>query len=146
MLKKLLLQGKAVLGLHVAVIGRIHDQRYHVYSIDTDYGGIEQGDVFDLGETYCKDVVARKKTMTYDDVAEITEMLKHPCYQNTQLRAYIGTPILVDNRVWGTLSFSSLSPKEPNFTAADYHFVDSLADQITQLLSARPLISAIQNK
>lgn len=142
MLNKLLLQGKTILGLNVAIVGRIHNETYHVYSVDSDYGGIEQGDVFELGDTYCRDVITKNKTMTYDDVAEITEMLKHPCYQYTQLRAYIGTPIFVDNRVWGTLSFSSLKPKATSFTAEDYHLVESLADQIAQHLSERALISA----
>jgi len=82
--------------------------------------------------------------MTYDDVAEITEMLKHPCYQNTQLRAYIGTPLIINDQIWGTLSFSSLKPKEPNFTAADYRLVDSLADQIVQYITgARPMMASL---
>jgi len=136
MLKKILIKGKTTLGLNVAVIGRILDGSYHVHLIDSDYGGIKEGDIFELGDTYCHDVITRKKTMTYDDVAEITEMLKHPCYQNTQLRAYIGTPLIIDNRVWGTLSFSSLRPKEPNFTSADFRLVESLADEIVQHISA----------
>ena len=142
MLKKILRQGKTALGLNVAIIGRILDGSYHVQVIDSDYGGIKPGDVFELGDTYCYDVVTRKKTMTYDDVAEITEMLKHPCYQSTQLRAYIGTPLIINNQVWGTLSFSSLKPKEPNFTASDYRLVDSLANQIVEHLSStRPMMS-----
>lgn len=135
MLRKILLQGKSLMGVHVGIVSRIHDDKYHVYAIDTDYGGIKKGDIFELADTYCRDVVTMKKTMTYDDVAEITEMLKHPVYLSTQLRAYIGTPLIIDNQVWGTLNFTSRQPKQPGFTTADYTVVENLANKIVRHLS-----------
>ena len=137
MLKKLLVQGKSLMGVHVGIVSRIQHDKYHVYAIDSEYDGINKGDVFDLEDTYCRDVVTQKKTMTYDDVAEITEMLKHPVYLTIQLRAYIGTPLIIDDQVWGTLSFSSRLPKQPNFSTADYELVESLADEIARNLSSR---------
>jgi len=80
--------------------------------------------------------------MTYDDVAEITEMLKHPCYRNTQLRAYIATPLLINNRIWGTLNFSSLKPKQPAFTQADYQYVESLALRVSHYLRTESILDA----
>lgn len=141
MLGKLLLQGKSKLGVHVGIISQIHEDRYRVYEIDTDYGGINKGDVFELADTYCRDVVTQKKTMTYDDVAEITEMLKHPVYLTIQLRAYIGTPIIIDSEIWGTLNFSSRIPRNPGFTTADYQFIESLAEEVAQQLSVTRLVA-----
>ena len=71
----------------------------------------------------------------FDDVAEITEMLKHPCYLNTQLRAYIGTPLVVNDEIWGTLNFSSQKPRLPQFSHQDFHSIESLAREISDILS-----------
>jgi GAF domain-containing protein len=130
------------MGVHVGIISRVRNDTYQVCEIDTDYGGIKVGDVFELANTYCRDVVTQRKTMTYDDVAEITEMLKHPVYLATQLRAYIGTPIIIDNQVWGTLNFSSRIPRKPGFTDADYRFIESLAEQTAQHLHATNLATS----
>lgn len=143
MLKKLLLQGKSLMGVHVGIVSRITNDKYHIYAIESDYDGINKGDVFDLADTYCRDVVTQKKTMTYDDVSEITEMLKHPVYLTTQLRAYIGTPLIIDDQVWGTLNFSSRHPKLPNFSTADYKLIESLAKEVTRNLTSRRQLTSI---
>jgi GAF domain-containing protein len=143
MLKKLLLQGKTLMGIHVGIISRIQNDKYHVVAIESEYDGINEGDVFDLADTYCRDVVTLKKTMTYDDVAEITEMLKHPVYLTTQLRAYIGTPLIIDDQVWGTLNFSSRHPKQPSFSATDYELIESLAEKVARNLTSRRRLMSI---
>lgn len=136
-LRKILLEGKTRLGVHVGIISRIENEHYYVHAVETEYGGINIGDIFTLENTYCKDVMAHRKTMTFDDVAEISEMLKHPCYLNTQLRAYIGTPLIVANDIWGTLNFSSLTPKLPAFGQKEFAIVESLAQRVTKILEAQ---------
>lgn len=142
MLRKLLLVGKSRWDLNVGIISRIENNQYHVRTIDSDYDWINQGDIFELQNTYCRDVVNLKKTMTYNDAAVITDMLKHPCYINTQLRAYIGTPLVIDNNVWGTLNFSSLKPKQQPFTRADYRLIETLAEEIKKHLTMDVLMGA----
>lgn len=134
-LRKILLEGKTAFDVHVGIISRIQHNSYQVLEVDTDYGGIYKGDIFALENTYCRDVVSKQKTLTFDDVSEITEMLKHPVYLSTQLRAYIGTPIFLDNQVWGTLNFTSRQPKRPEFSQQDYRIIESLASQTSELLA-----------
>lgn len=137
MLRKILLEGKSHMGLNVGIVSRIHKEQYHVYAINTDYGGIRNGDIFELGNTYCKQVAANKRTMTFDDAGEISEKLKHPCYLGTQLLAYIGTPLIIDDRIWGTLNFSSRKPRKCDFSDADFRLVESLAEQVEQYLNSQ---------
>lgn len=133
-LNKILLEGKSILGVHVGIVSRIANEQYLVHAIETDYGGIKKGDIFPLRNTYCRDVMTNKKTMIFDDVAVVTEMLKHPVYLATQLRAYIGTPLIVDNKVWGTLNFSSRQPKQPEFSPQDFEVIESLAIQASEII------------
>lgn len=134
-LRKILLDGKIAFDVQVGIISRIQYDSYLVLEIDTEYGGIYKGDIFALENTYCRDVVSKKQTLTFDDVSEIKEMLKHPVYLSTQLRAYIGTPIFLDNQVWGTLNFTSRQPKYPEFSQRDYRIIESLASQTSELLA-----------
>jgi len=136
-LRKILLEGKTKLGVHVGIISRIVNDQYYVYAVESDYADISTGDIFALENTYCRDVITHNKTMTFDDVAEISELLKHPCYLNTQLRAYIGTPLVLGNQVWGTLNFSSLRPKQPAFTQQDFETIESLAQRATKFINAQ---------
>lgn len=136
-LRKILLEGKTRLGVHVGIISRIIDDQYYVYAVESEYENINEGDIFTLGNTYCRDVLVNKQTMIYDDVAVISELLKHPCYLSTQLRAYIGTPLILNEQIWGTLNFSSLKPKQPEFTQADFATVEVLAQRVTNILEVQ---------
>ena len=72
-LRKILLEGKTKLGVHVGIISRIVNDQYYVYAVESDYADISTGDIFALENTYCRDVITHNKTMTFDDVAEISE-------------------------------------------------------------------------
>jgi GAF domain-containing protein len=99
-----------------------------------DSVSIKPGDEFELSQTYCSDVIKENKTKYYEDVSEITEMLKHPCYLNTQLRAYIGTPLIVNGEIWGTLNYSSLSPHSEDYSQEVIEFLESQAKNVVTIL------------
>jgi len=123
------------LKLNVAIISEIIDKNYRVAICKTENSSIKVGDQFELSCTYCSDVIKENKTKYYKDVADITEMLKHPCYQNTQLRAYIGTPIIINGVTWGTLNYSSLSPHKESYTDEEVLFIESQAKEIASILN-----------
>ena len=142
-LRKILLEGKTKLGLHVGIISRIENEQYHVYEVESEYSGINKGDIFDLENAYCRDVISNEKTMIFDNAAEISELLKHPCYLNTQLRAYIGTPLILDNKAWGTLNFSSLKPRSQVFTSHDFATIECLAQKATDIIQTQGVVEVV---
>jgi GAF domain-containing protein len=127
-------QGKAAFGLAVGIVSQIEGQDYLVVAIDSDYEEFRAGDVYELGDTYCLDVAVKRRVMTYTDVAQISDMLKHPVYLYMQLRAYIGAPIMVHGEFWGTLNFSSKKPRESAFSAAELGFIEQLAKQAAKAI------------
>lgn len=132
-LHHILQQGKYSLGLHVGIVSRIVAESYTIVAVRSDYPGFCAGDQFELGNTYCLDVSRRHRIMTYPDVANIQEMLKHPVYLSTQLRAYIGAPIMVDDCFWGTLNFSSRFPKQ-EFADDDFRLMDALSEATSSVI------------
>lgn len=132
----ILQEGLSRFGLDIGIVSHIEDNIYVVsYCRSTD-DPIPPGTEFELSDTYCTDVVLTDKTRYYKDVALISEMLKHPCYLNTQLRAYIGTPIQIEGEVWGTLNFSSKFPRKLEYTVEEIDFLENQAVMVSELLSS----------
>jgi len=133
-LRHILAGGINRLGLDVGIISNVDGDIYRVIVCKNDGSGIKDGDIFELSQTYCSDVVLSNRTKYYKDVSAITELLKHPCYLNTQLRAYIGTPIVVRKKIWGTLNYSSLSPRESVYSENEIVFLESQARNVAAIL------------
>jgi GAF domain-containing protein len=130
----ILKNGLKVLNLEIGIISRINSDVYTVIHCVGGGSKIKNGDEFELADTYCADVIKEKQTKYYYDVAKISEMLKHPVYLNTQLRAYIGTPIIVQNVIIGTLNYSSGDPREVVYTNDEVRFIERQAQQVAALL------------
>jgi len=136
-LGNILREGLEKFGLDIGIVSHIVDDKYTVVQSESTGDGIAVGTEFELQDTYCSDVIRTGKTRFYKDVAEITEMLKHPCYLNTQLRAYIGTPVLIDGLIWGTLNYSSLYPQKLDYTSEEIEFLENRAVLVSEFLSSR---------
>lgn len=127
-------EGIQYLELDLGIVSRIYEDIYRVYGVTENESNIQLGDDFELSKTYCSDICNQVKTLYYEDVAKITGMSKHPCYLTTQLRAYIGTPILIKNQFWGTLNYSSLQPKKLHYNSLELEFIEQQAGEIGELL------------
>lgn len=136
-LETILTEGIEMLGLDLAIISNINGETYKVHSCKSSDSTIKPGDIFGLSQTYCSDVIFEKNTKHYKDVAVISEMLKHPCYLNTQLRAYIGTPVFVNGEIWGTLNYSSLLPRASEYSETEIQFLKEQAKKVGEILEAK---------
>jgi GAF domain-containing protein len=134
LLHKFLAEGTKKFGLDLGIVSNINDDIYLVYSCKENHMGITPGSIFELSQTYCADVINDGCTKYYEDVAEITEMQKHPCYLSTQLRAYVGTPVTVNGNIWGTLNYSSQLPRKLVYSAQDIEFLESQAQEVGRIL------------
>lgn len=139
-LNTLLAEGLKTLKLDLGIISNIYGETYKVHLCEKNADErktivVSSGDQFELAQSYCTDVIKENATKFYDDVADISEMLKHPCYLTTQLRAYIGTPVHVRGEIWGTLNYSSLVPRTALYSPTDIHFLETQAARCGEILS-----------
>ena len=115
--------GAGHFGLPLGIISRIEDDIYTVLHHCAPEGAdLEDGRQFSLGQTYCA------LTLEMDGVMAIAHMklsdhAHHPCYAEFGLEAYIGAPLYVRNRRFGTVSFSSLEPQTREFDEGDKEFM-----------------------
>ena len=126
--------GRRHLDLTMGIISRVEGSRFtvehHSASEDT---ALTDGTVFDLASTYCALVVEQ------DDVVAIAHWARspnadHPCYRTHGLESYVGAPIRVRGKAYGTVNFSSSTPSQRDFDDGDKEFMRLLARWIGAVL------------
>lgn len=123
--------------LNLGILAEITGDRYQVmevYTQATESGmasvPIQQGDTFPLGQTYCQKTLASKDPVSVEQAGASEEWRGHPCYLSTHLEAYIATAIWVGDRLYGTLNFSSLYPRQTVFTQEEKKFLQLMGQWI----------------
>ena len=127
--------GCEIFGLSTGIVSHVRDCNYTILAVKTDLP-IEAGAEFDLKDTYCKRVVREKSTVAYDRVGNIKTMQTHPVYQNLKLESYIGTPIFVRGKIYGTLNFSSTEVRKEDFQPQEREFIELMAQSIGRFIAA----------
>jgi two-component system, sensor histidine kinase and response regulator len=122
-------QGKALYQLPLAIVSQISGEEYKVMYSSTPNGEVSPGDVFELGNTYCFHTLMANEPTSYHHVKN-SEIKEHPCYQNFGLESYIGAPIFVGGRRYGTLNFSSPEPSPYPYKHSDLELVQLMAQWI----------------
>jgi PAS domain S-box-containing protein len=126
--------GRRHLALSTGMISRIEGNRFTVehYSAAEDMAWAE-GTVFDLASTYCALVIEQ------DDVVAIAHWTRspyadHPCYRAHGLESYVGAPIRIRGKTYGTVNFGSATPSPRDFDDGDREFMRLLARWIGAVL------------
>jgi PAS domain S-box-containing protein len=119
--RSLLKAGLEMLGMEMGIISRIEGQDYTVLYAVSPGEAIKPGQQFPLGQTFCEVTLATGDVLHFADV-ERTALYCHPCFKAFRLHSYIGVPLQVNGKPFGTLNFSSALPREDEFDDADRDF------------------------
>ncbi|SEL28177.1 PAS domain S-box-containing protein/diguanylate cyclase (GGDEF) domain-containing protein [Colwellia chukchiensis] len=119
-------------GLKIAILSQIEGNEYTVENCVDLNGELEPATTFDVTDTYCLHTLSENRTLGFNYVAK-SEIKDHPCYEKFALEAYIGSPIRLAGKLYGTINFSSALPVEP-FSKDDYILMELLSDTCSFLL------------
>ena len=105
--------------LDIGILSKIENNNYEIiFSVTPEGVVLPNGTQFDLERTFCSLAIAANGPVAYENVKE-SEINQHPAYLDQQLEAYIGTPIYVDGKIYGTFNFSSSDPLARKFKSVD---------------------------
>jgi len=90
---------------------------------------IEGGFILPLNKTYCQFVFLHDKPLSISNFSK-SEYRDHTCYEYAKLESYIAVPIKVHGENFGTVSFSSITPRQQNFTDTDEDLVKLIGNWI----------------
>ncbi len=99
----LLERGRELFGLDVAILSKIQSNKYTTLFCMPTNANLYPGKQFELGETYCSFVMTSSTVRSFHQAGK--EIATHPCYRTFALESYIGAPVIVSERVFGTLNF-----------------------------------------
>ncbi|WP_257299659.1 PAS domain-containing protein [Haloarchaeobius sp. FL176] len=133
-LEALLDVGRRTLGLDIGIVSRIEEDSYTVRAVRSPDDDIEAGTTFDLESTYCEAVVRQDDLTAFAD-ATAAGRSSHPAYREFDLKSYIGAPLPVDGERYGTINFSSSTPRDGSFGRLERTFVELLAELVSAALS-----------
>jgi PAS domain S-box-containing protein len=142
-LDELVKGGTQLLGLQMGIISRIEGDTYTVRHYYAPENGLEEGQQFELGQTYCAITVNHADVFASGAFGQ-SAYKGHPAYAAFGLESYIGAPITVNGEPYGTLNFSAPPPRERPFTAADYDFVRLMAEWVSGEIEAQLATEALQ--
>ncbi len=105
-LKSLLTFGCEQFGLNIGVLSRIENEHYHIVTAQLPNAAFLQDITLPLGLVYCQEVARGQKLICLQEVGK-TPWREHPCYAQLKLESYLGTPVFVGGKLYGTLGFAS---------------------------------------
>lgn len=135
--KRILELGLKRFDLDIGILSNIQDANYTVIKqVTPEDVPLNDGDAFQLGNTYCSITLAANGPVGFEHVAE-SEISTHPAYRSFGLEAYIGVPVHVRGEPYGTLNFSSPNPRPRVFSDVDIDALRLMAAWVGSELSRR---------
>ena len=110
---RFLAMGCSQFGMDIGLLGRVLGDRYEVMAayVPSDFPfGFAKGDGFALSRTFEREVLRSIEPICIES-AGTTQWRHHPAYAVRRLEAFAGTRVIVQGRVFGTLSFTSRTAK-----------------------------------
>lgn len=139
--------GCRLLNLDVGIVSRIDEtnNQCQVQHIITSAAvGLEKKQILPFDKTPCHITLSHNDAMSISHMGQ-SEWRTHPSYEKTKIESYIGTPIHVNNRRYGTLNFFSMSPKHPPFEPVDLDFIHLMGNWINATLEQQLSAKKIQD-
>ena len=133
------------LTLPLGIVSHIRGEVYEVVNVIEEDMPIliEKGQVFALGNTYCSITYEEDHAVGMHHVGK-SEQATHPCYTALRLETYIGAPVRVRGKRYGTVNFSAPVPREQPFSQYDLEFIEILANWIGYSVEKREISKALE--
>ncbi len=133
-LRRALALGCEYLGMPFGIISRIQGDSYEICFQQSPEGTLQDGQRFPLGDTYCNITLQADDVVAFARIDD-TPHAGHPCYSTIKLKSYIGIPLYIENRRYGTLNFSSPEPlNQSRFSDTALEFIRLLGGWVESRL------------
>lgn len=128
--EQLLQLGCERFNLEIGILSNIQENLYTIMQVcSPNEVPLESGNTFEFDKTYCEITVNSNGPVGFEHVKN-SEINEHPAYSLFKLESYIGIPISVNGKIYGTLNFSSANPHDGKFRAVDIDALKLMAQWI----------------
>ena len=127
--------GCQVLGFSGGMVGRVEEADYVAQAMLADLPGLEPNLRCHLDNTFCGMAIQQRQTVCLAHVGADPALRQHPLYQALKLESYLGTPIIVDDMVYGSLCFFDTVPRPQGFKQHEKEIIELMAQSISKVIS-----------
>ncbi len=127
--------GCKIFNFTIGVITQIEGECYQIQARNPQSVKLQHEFNFQASETYCKQVINHKKTITYTNLSCANKLPDHSNCQQLKLESYIGTPIWVNGMIYGTLNFSSPHVRTQGFDSLEKEIIELMAQSIGRFIA-----------
>jgi len=130
--------GCEIFGLETGIVSEIDNQEsYHILDIISPIEVLHKGQQFPLENTYCREVYKNQTVLGFPEVGNLEFMNCHPVYINLKLEAYLSAPIYVEDKLFGTLNFTSTQARPNGFSKNEHNLILLMANSIGNYIQLR---------
>lgn len=124
--QSLLEMGSRRFGMALGVLTKLEGANLVIVRVHSHMTGVARGQVVPLCQSYCQATLDESGPICFEQ-AKGSEWASHPGYASTNWESYLGTKVLVGDRVYGTICFADAKPYPKKFSAADKDFLQLMA-------------------
>ncbi|WP_045857425.1 GAF domain-containing sensor histidine kinase [Teredinibacter purpureus] len=138
LIREYLVSGLEVFGLETGIVSQVtEDGIYRICDVVSPIELLHKGQEFMLEDTYCREVVRSRQVLGFPEVGKLDYMNCHPVYQNLKLEAYLSAPIFVGDKLFGTLNFTSTTPRHRGFSFHEHNLILLMANSMGSFILLR---------
>lgn len=130
-IEQILAMGIERFNLEIGILAKVENNQYVIkYCIAPNELHITPSVAFDFDTTYCQITCQADGPTAIENIAENDKFASHPAYEAFPLESYIGIPLKVNGKLYGTLNFSSPTPYQRRFQAIDIDTLQLMASWV----------------
>lgn len=128
-LQELLAMGCKQFGLEVGILSAIEGDNYQIIAVECPDGSIVKGQIYDLEKTFCVATATIKEPLHFESI-RYSGFSFNNLDEAFNIEAYMGIPVTVAGKVYGTLCFWSSTPLCEPFRVVDRELVKLMAQWV----------------
>ncbi|MGB7712343.1 MAG: response regulator [Microcoleus sp.] len=128
-LQELLAMGCQQFGLEVGILSAIEGDNYQIIAVECPDGSIVKGQIYDLEKTFCVATATIKEPLHFESI-RFSGFSFNNLDEAFNIEAYMGIPVTVAGKVYGTLCFWSSTPLCEPFRVVDRELVKLMAQWV----------------
>ncbi len=115
------------LELDIALVGEVTDDLYLIRHACDKAGRFAPGMELQLAKTPCRSVVETRATVFRPDLHRDPVLGGLSVVSRLSLQTYVGTPVWIEDRLWGVLAFAGVAEHPASLKQEDLAFVELIA-------------------
>lgn len=106
-LDEILALGCQLLKMETGIISQVSNDNYKIIALNTPLNVFSINEKIALKNTYCNTAIKTQDCVYFQHIAMMKTMRIHPLYKSLKLESYLGLPLIIHGKCYGTLSFYS---------------------------------------